>query len=203
MKFKSISFTGVDGAGKSTIIALLENYIGKQNVIIQYMGSRCYESKIAVKYIENNKSNSILMDVLKIFVFIYEMYYRVWKLRNTSKLIIFDRYVDEKYISLKKNHNIGAKFLLYFYYVFFGILFHKPDVTFYLTCPVEFSLKRKDDIVSDKDKDKLLKNKRLMDNYYINRKNTITIDTSIYTIDETLNKIVCELNQRKILLNYE
>ena len=191
MNYKSICIVGVDGAGKSSVIEKIKMRLGEERVSVQYMGSREWETAFAKKYHEIIFSSRAKHPILVILSYIYEMYHRVEKHKGTNKLVVFDRYVDEQVLIRKKQRGgINKKVIVVLYTVFLQWLFHKPDAYFYLTCPVEVSVRRKDDISSEKEIQSLRNNKTMLDNYYMKKENVTVIDTSIYNQEETLNIIL-------------
>lgn len=190
MNYKSISIVGVDGAGKSSIIEKLGQTLGEEKVCVQYMGARLWETSFAKKYHENKSKHTIISPLLVIVSFIYEMFHRVNKYKGCGKLVVFDRYVDEQ-ILLRKGKAGFKKELQYFIFkLFLGVVFHKPNLYFYLTCPIEVSVSRKNDITTEKEIEGLKSNKTMLDGYYLHHINTTVIDTSKYSQGETLDIIL-------------
>ena len=201
MKIKSICVVGVDGTGKSSIVESLRKTIGDDKTIVQYMGSRQWESPLAIKYLTNGrKGGGVVKNLMTIIAFIYEMYYRVLKHRKESRLVIFDRYVDEKILSFKnKKGGLSHMVILFLYLFFLKWLFHKPCFSFYLTCPLEVSFERKTDIETEYEKQKLKKTKEFLDVYYGEREKTRVIDTSLFSQEETLRIIMETLREYNLL----
>ena len=201
MKIKSICVVGVDGTGKSSIVESLRKTIGDDKTIVQYMGSRQWESPLAIKYLTNGrKGGGVVKNLMTIVAFIYEMYYRVLKHRKESRLVIFDRYVDEKILSFKnKKGGLSHKVILFLYLFFLKWFFHKPRFSFYLTCPLEVSFERKTDIETEYEKQKLKITKEFLDVYYGEKEKTRVIDTSLLSQEETLRIIMETLREYNLL----
>ena len=182
MRYNSICVAGVDGTGKSSTIDMLKEQLGEDCVCVQYMGARLWETSVAQKYIGASvlpKCNKIKMEVMRIYALIYEMYYRVYKHRKTDKIVVFDRYASEQSIFREANSKgIFGKTASFFYTFFLLWLFPKPDLTFYLECPIEVSISRKTDINSKEEIEGLKRNKKLLDDFYENRHKVIVFDTS-------------------------
>jgi len=167
-----VAITGVDGSGKSTIVKELHSIMGNNSAIV-YMGKKDWQTKIANYAFEKKRFPSIV----NILILYFEFWYRYLKTFKNTKVIIFDRYPTEMYLT---QTGIRKKV----YYLLFNILFPKPSYTFYLYCPVEFSLDRKDDI---EDIDEFKIRKKLYDKLYLHN---ISFDTSKLTKRQVLKNIV-------------
>ncbi len=157
-------FSGLDGAGKSTQIDLLENYFRKHGKKTVYLWSRGgYTSGInalksllrksggrAVPPTGRNKEREkalgrpiirrlwlslSIIDLMRV----YGLQIRLWKM--TGKMVICDRYLADTAIDFRLNFP-GEPFEKYFLWKLLTWLTPKPDVTFVLLIPVEESLKR-------------------------------------------------------------
>lgn len=200
MNIKSVCVVGVDGTGKSSTINMLRDALGADNVIIQYMGARLWETKIAKKYIESNKPESFFRSIMIVIAYPIEMFHRVKKHRKTHKIVIFDRYVDEQVIIRKaEKGGVLHKAVTCLYGILFKYLLYKPTIVFYLNCPIEISITRKTDIQTEYDKDRLKKNKELLDDYY-NKVGAHIIDTSNANQSEVVDRIVRVLKESRFLL---
>ena len=182
MKFKSICVVGVDGTGKSSTIDLIKTLMGEDVICVQYMGARLWETQMAQDYIgasNHPKCSKLKYVFMSTFSHIYEMYYRVYKHRKINKIVLFDRYAYEQALFRRANSKgVYGKVMSFIYSFFLLWLFPKPDLTFYLKCPLDISIKRKTDINSKEEIEGLKRNKRLLDKYYENRKNVYVLDTS-------------------------
>ena len=195
MKY-SICIVGVDGTGKSTMVAKLHKALGEAGSCVQYMGGRLWETNIAKKYRSGNLPHGIKNSIMCRLSLLYEMYHRVKKHRHCNKIIIFDRYVDEQILLREqKTHNIYDKFFVYIYKLFLRKLFYQPDITFYLTCPLHTSIERKDDITSEETIERLNQNKKLLDAYYKSKPNVIIIDTADKSLEHTFQEILRNIPQ--------
>lgn len=165
-----VCFVGVDGAGKSSTIGLVENYFGDK-CFTQYLGARLYETYLAKKFIETPPAlpKTILIPI-QIMAGYIDGLYRFYKAVNTRKeIIIYDRYVSESYINAIKQP------IKLINYILFGTMFPKPDCYIYLHCPVEVSLERKDDIF---DIPSFVEKKKKTDAFYMMRKDSLCFDTA-------------------------
>lgn len=180
---KSICILGVDGTGKSSATAALKKYIG-QTAEIQYMGLHSYLTRYArMRYGMGNQSKG-RFSVLKNFIALYiEMWYRIIRHWPHPKIIIYDRYTWEFIIPLKGIKKIAAKLL-------YKTFFPKPRYAFYLYCPVEVSLSRKNDI---DDVAGFIDMKNSYDAAFLNSRKIISIDTSINDINDVIKKISSSL----------
>lgn len=194
MKYKSICIAGVDGTGKSSTIDMIVDRLGKENVSIQYMGSRLWETSKAKKYLENEPPSGLKKPFwifMRVYAQIKEMYHRVRKHNNTSKLVVFDRYAYEKAVFDRTFASNTIQWMVAVVdMIFLEWFFPAPDYTFYLTCPLEVSISRKLDINTEEDINGLRINKDSLDNYYKNKKNVLVLDTSINTQEMIVSKIL-------------
>lgn len=165
-----VCFVGVDGAGKSSTIGMVENYFGDK-CYTQYLGARLYETHLAKKFIETPPAlpKTVLIPI-QIMAGYIDGFYRFNKAVHTKKeIIIYDRYVSESYINAIKQP------IKLINYILFGVLFPKPDCYIYLYCPVEVSLDRKDDIF---DIPSFIEKKKKTDTFYMKRKDSLCFDTA-------------------------
>lgn len=191
MKYKSICIVGVDGTGKSSTIEKLQNLLGEDNVTVQYMGARLWETNLAKRNVEVQVHSFPLRAIMYTYSYVYEMYHRVFKHNKSSNIVVFDRYAYE-HVYLRENEDNGfINRITNAIFRFFLIdIFPKPNLTFYLFCPIEISISRKGDIESNDEKEALIRNKRCLDNCYLHKKGVRVIDTSIHTQDVVLNRIM-------------
>lgn len=187
MNYKSVCIVGVDGTGKTSTVEMLSSSLGAERTVVQYMGARQWETPMAKKYVENNSAHGMLNTIRWLYAYIHEMYYRANKYRNEKKLVIFDRYAYEHVVS-REQLDLGWKgnLVLAILRFFLVEMFPKPNLTFYLICPIDISIKRKADITSQDEVDALKNDKRILDSLYIGKQDVEVIDTNINSQSEVL-----------------
>ena len=178
----NICVLGVDGAGKTSTIDELNNVLGARTQI-QYMGFRDHITRLAKKRLNDKpvkKMSGILSKAVKLTAAYFEMWYRIIIHWTKDYKVIYDRYAWEIYIN-------SRGFVRIVNTVFFKYLFPKPKHIFYLYCPTEESLNRKDDILNKED---FAAMKARFDREYINSRHVISIDTSKNSLEQTLDIII-------------
>lgn len=180
----SFAILGVDGTGKSSTIEKLKDYYGN-DVIVQYMGFRSYTSNLAKKWATNKAPRvrvpgvNLLMQQLSCY---HEMLIRYRQAqKSASKLVLFDRYAWEA------NDNARNGLVRAISWVFFKLLFPKPDHIIYLYCPTDVSLTRKDDI---DDVNGFIKMKERIDSIYMGQPTALILDTSKDNIETVVDKVI-------------
>jgi thymidylate kinase len=160
-----VTFSGVDGAGKSTLIEITKHRIDKQLrkpvVVLRHrpsllpiisawtMGKQAAEQKAAATLPRQGKNSSIISSLAR-FAYYYMDYllgqfYVYIKYVLRGKVVLYDRYYFD-FINDSKRSNINLpKWLTSFGYSFIM----KPDVNFFLYADAETILSRKQELVSD------------------------------------------------------
>ena len=92
-----------------------------------------------------------------------------------------------------------GKIIAYIFYIFLFRFFPKPDITFYLMCPLEESIRRKTDIKNVSQIDALKNDKKILDDLYRGKKNVIEIDTGVNDKVVVLRTIIDKLKENKII----
>lgn len=185
----TLAIIGVDGTGKSSVIKALGAEYGDK-CIITYMGYRSFEDS-RIERLQSTSASSIIAKVIK-YVYVVFLIYRCYLKRynssvGTGKFVIFDRYVHEIYINA---HGV----MKMVYTLLYKYLYPNPSKIVYLYCPVEESLKRKDDI---KDPDVFRKMKERFDRTFLNDKRYLCLDSSVYSTSELAKQIkkIIEINE--------
>tara|TARA_B110000285_G_C15086468_1_gene596494 strand:+ start:96 stop:692 length:597 start_codon:yes stop_codon:yes gene_type:complete len=181
-----VSFMGVDGSGKSTLIKQLNKKLKKNYKKIKNLHLRPYFFLTDTSTVNTNphakQTRSKLASLIKIFIWLFM--YRIFFLINLNKknqLIIFDRYAHDLLID-----KIRYRFLLPKKITQFILnLFPKPHLWIFLKAPISLIEKRKKEL-SNKE---LKRQMREYINFSKKQKNMIIIDTS-KTIEKNILLIV-------------
>lgn len=173
MTRKTIAILGVDGSGKSTAVKSLEEVYGEISSFT-YMGYKDFEDG-RIERLKGRRFSTPLI-VLLIYRCFWKRYLTAVK---SSKLAIFDRYVHEIFI------NSGGR-LRWVNTALYRYLFPMPSKMVYLYCSVQESLKRKSDIA---DPEEFSKMKKRFDDFFLNRKNVLSLNTEELSIKEITNRI--------------
>jgi len=177
-----IAITGVDGSGKSTTLHSLKEKMG-HNATITYMGKKCWQTTLAKKFLIRKR----LPSILNILILYIEFLYRFFKGFRNSKVVLFDRYPNEMYLT-----QTGIRRVIY--YLLFCVFFPNPSKIFYLYCPEETSLKRKDDI---DDPEEFKRRKQAFDQHY---QKAVGINTENKSTQEVLKVIIKNLPEKSMYL---
>lgn len=186
MAFDSVCIVGVDGTGKSTLVKMVNEMFGRESSVVQYMGQKDWETKIAEIFVDHPRK---VFKFVRVIAIVVEYYHRIHKHKTSEKIVIFDRYVDEIVLALRQGTTWKRRMIGVLLSCLFGNRFYQPTVTFYLTCDIETSVCRKEDINSEQQIEDLKKIKKRLDEYYMNKEGVIVINTSSNSIDETLGII--------------
>ena len=194
MKYKSICIAGIDGTGKSSAVENLRKRIGENKAVVQYMGAKQWESRLGVKYFIEDSFKGPFRPIMWVVSYIYEMYHRYYKYKGTDKIVIFDRYAYEHTIIRDDvGGGMKGKLFSFIYKCAFLWLFPRPVKTFYLVCPLELSLSRKSDIITKEEIANLNRNKKILDNFYKDRRGVVVIDTAKENKEEVVSHIYNEI----------
>lgn len=200
-KGKLISFSGVDGSGKTTLSKLLENKLDERNISCKYIwcGWRGFESIVFKPFIylvkkarnsgkaknntnTNSPSHSRLLFYLAQIDYFFRVFADLYVSLYTHDVVITDRYVYDVIAGFG-----GYRFLN---------IYPKPDVIFYINVSPELAYSRKDDILS-------LENVKELKNEY--QSLFKSHDKDIIILDGSTNKdeLIIIINNHLRLLNNE
>ena len=171
-----ISFMGVDGSGKSTLIKKLNERLKKSSLKIKNLHLRPYFFLTDTSTVNSNPHDqkppsSQLISLIKIlkWFFIYHIFF-IMNLNKKNQLIIFDRYAHDLLIDkIRYRFNLPKKLTKLILN-----LFPKPHLWIVLKAPIKVIEKRKKELPTKELKRQM--------NEYINfskkKKNVIILDTN-------------------------
>ncbi len=209
-----ISFSGLDGAGKTTQIKLLHNYLtqrGKRiSILTMYddisvarrirkffslkrLRSNNFSSETRI----HNKSQSFRKDkntfslsklILRMLTYLLDsisLHIAIWKHKNKYDIIIFDRYIYDSLVNLL---TYTEHPIVKYYIHVLCLLSPRPDTIIFLSTTPEIAFARKPEYPKEYLKKRYVAYKKMFSSYI---KDAIFADGQI---EETFSKIKEEIN---------
>ena len=185
-----VSFMGVDGSGKSTLIELLRKKLKNKFRKIKYIHLRPYLILLDKSIVQSNPHNSkatwpMLLNFFRIlyWLIIYRFFFHLFA-NNSKQLIIFDRYAHDLMIDpIRYKFNLPiniAKFIL--------DLFPNPNLWIVVNAPIKVLEKRKKELPTKELKRQI----RTYLNFAKQRKNSIVVNTN-NSVQSSLSLIIKKL----------
>ena len=185
-----VSFMGVDGSGKTTLINLVKKKLKNNFSKIRYVHLRPYFFLLDKRDIvndphKNRKKSFVVTSFFKIlyWLFVYRMYFIFLRLKK-RELIIFDRYAHDLLIDkIRYQFNLSEKLtkLILNY-------FPKPNLWVHLEASIKNIERRKKELARVELR-KQLKSYRF---FFKNRGNYIKINTNFYS-KKNLDLIIAKI----------
>ena len=203
-----ISFSGLDGSGKTQLIVLLRRFLRRQGISYLYIHSVSdslanriasrvpfFKKAIAPRVVTQKKLISPLSYAIRMFfLFIDALYLRLRLAYYGSNysVIIFDRYVYDRLINLAYLRR--KKGLIYS--DFWVKIFPRPNLPLFLHVTPEDSLMRKREVMEEgQDREYFLLKYGLFEEAKIGWK-LVNIDNSVLGLSEAKKKILSLFKKR-------
>ena len=206
-----VTFSGVDGAGKSTIIEIAKNNIQqkyrKKLIVLRHRpsvlpilssfkyGKKNAEQRAANKLPRQGNNKSKLSSTLRFLYYfadyLFGQIYVYFRYVCRGYIVLYDRYYFD-FINDAKRSNINVnKKLVKFLYNFV----YKPDLNFFLYADPEIILSRKKELEA-KDITMLTENySNLFDEFEKNYTNSKYVQINNIDLEETMDKVMFEFGK--------
>lgn len=203
-----ISFSGLDGSGKTQLIVLLRRFMRRQGIPYLYIHSvsdslanriarriPSFKKAIAPKIVTQKKIISPLSYAIRTFFLFVDALYLRLRLAyygNNYPVIIFDRYIYDKLINLaylrRKKRII--------YSAFWVKIFPRPNLPLFLHITPEDSFMRKREVAAEgQDREYFLVKYNLFEEAKISWR-LLNIDNSVLSLSEAKKKILSLFKKR-------
>ena len=171
-----ISFMGVDGSGKSTLIEKLRKKLSKKYKKIKYLHLRPYLFLLDKSTVNNNPHYlkpplSPFESLIKILIwlFMYKCFFFL-NFKKKNHLIIFDRYAHDLWLDkIRYRFNLSNSLTKYILN-----LFPEPHLWIFLKAPIKIIEKRKKELPTNE----LTKQMKAYMNFARVKKNSLIINTT-------------------------
>jgi thymidylate kinase len=175
-KLKVITFSGVDGAGKSSVIQIIKTELESMGydvielrsrpqilpILSSFKYGKINAEESATNTMPRTGSNDSLISSLFRFMYyfsdyIFGQFYLSYKYQKDSTIIIYDRYYFDYIIDPKRANIVLSETLIKFLYK----LIFKPDLNIFLFAPANHILRRKNELDEETINNLTLKYKNL------------------------------------------
>jgi thymidylate kinase len=208
-----ISFSGLDGSGKTQLIILLRQYFRRQGIsyLCVHTVQDSFDNRLAKRFAFLNKMTDgsdqsatesqprkpiplfvFFLKLISIFLYAFQLRWRLFRRGLKYKAIIFDRYVYDKLVQNAFLRNKGdlsrASFLIK--------LYPRPNLPLYLQVAPEVAWERKKESLDPSQNRKYFENKyRLYEQAKDNWK-LVAIDNNVLSVSEAKKKILSLFKKR-------
>lgn len=201
-----ISFSGLDGSGKTQLIVLLRRFFKRQGISYNqiHFVNDSLENRLAKKLLGDRKvadiaakrnrsagekKISFLAYWIRLFflcLYACSLKLRLFKLRKRCAVVIFDRYIYDRvaqlaYLRKKKNLKLEKRLVK---------MFPRPNLPFFLHVLPEQSLERKKELQEESQGVEYLKAKYEIFDQEKDNWGLLVIDNSVLTVSEAKRKII-------------
>jgi len=212
-----ISFSGLDGSGKSQLIVLLRRFLRRQGIPYTCIHTvrDSFDNRLAKKYpslktlvkIQNAPNSnqvsqgketkkiswlSLFLRITAIIIYSLHLKIKLSLLRKKFKVIIFDRYIFDKVVNiayLRSKNRVGLLDLMI-------KLFPNPNLPLYLYVTPEQSMERKrESILEGQNLDYFQKKYALFERHRESWK-LLMIDNSVLSVGEAKKKMLSLFKKR-------